>query len=89
MVECKGDLQMMRLFALVLLLALSTAQVFDQRMYESSGRPIGHIDGERLYSANFPARHQANTPLTGRISFLPTNLPINRKLLTKLFSLLQ
>ena len=79
----------MRWFTLVMLFALSTAQVFDQRMYESSVRTIGHIDGERLYSATFSARHQANTPLTGRISFLPTNLPINRKLLTKLFSLLQ
>jgi hypothetical protein len=42
----------MRMFALVMLLALSTAQVFAQRMYDSSGRPIGRVDGERYYDSS-------------------------------------
>ena len=40
---------MMRLFTLVMLLALGSGVALAQRMYDSSGKQIGRVDGERYY----------------------------------------
>ena len=65
---------MLKLFALVMLLALGSGMAFTQRMYDSSSRKIGRVDGERYYYS--PGRQIGRVVPQGCVSI---RLPIVSK----------